>query len=147
MKKNVVISLVAYIFGILAFETLGVSALVFLCLSFVLVVCIRNFVFNARNKLLAFLMCGFFIFGVCHTSFYNSRKTSAINHLIGKNMSVTGRIVKVFDKDNEYYDYYDFEISDITIKDNIVLLNGKQKVKLSLKKYGQRSLGEPVSTS
>jgi len=135
----VIFSLIAYIFGILAFEAIGVSALVFVCICFALTVCIRNFVFNARKKLLAFLMCGFFIFGVAYTSFFNYDKTNALRHLAGKNMTATGRVVKVFDKDNEYYDYYEFEISDITVKSKSEISGGKEKVKLSLKKYGQRS--------
>lgn len=139
LKRAVLFSLIAYIFGIFAFEVLGASALVFACIFFISAVCIRNFIFSARNKFLAFLMCAFFIFGVIHTSFFNSNKTNNLRHLTGKNMTVTGRIVKVFDKDNEYYDYYEFEISDITIKNNSELSNGKEKVKLSLKKYGQRS--------
>ena len=139
MKKKVLFSLISYILGILAFEVLDVSTLVFACISFVLIVCIRNFMFDARNKILAFLMCGFFIFGVIYTSFFNSIQTDNISHLTGKNMTVTGRIVKVFDNNNEYYDYYEFEISDITIKNNTEFSGGKEKVKLSLKKYEQRS--------
>ncbi len=139
MKKKVLFSLISYILGILAFEMLDVSTLVFACISFVLIVCIRNFMFDARNKILAFLMCGFFIFGVIYTSFFNSIQTDNISHLTGKNMTVTGRIVKVYDNNNEYYDYYEFEISDITIKNNSELSGGKEKVKLSLKKYEQRS--------
>ena len=115
MRKVVLSCLVAYILGILAFETLSAAALMFTLLFVVTVVFIRYTFFWKNVKRFPLLIAFFFLFGTCYTSFTNFIHTGSASLHLGDSVTVKGRIVEVSDTDNNYYDRYVMETESIIV--------------------------------
>ena len=137
MRKVVLSCLVAYILGILAFETLSAAALMFTLLFVVTVVFIRYTFFWKNVKRFPLLIAFFFLFGTCYTSFTNFIHTGSASLHLGDSVTVKGRIVEVSDTDNNYYDRYVMETESIIVGEEgrKSELDFHEKIDLSLEKY------------
>ncbi len=133
MKKAVLLCLVSYILGILAFEKLNVSAFVFICIAAVLTVIFRCAFFGVRKNKCVIAVCIFFIFGAVYTSAVMSQWTHGLGDVAGKRVEVTARVTEA-DTENEYYDKYKIKIMQVS-RNGEKVDHASQTVMLSLAKF------------
>ncbi len=138
MSKAIILCLISYISGILAFGVLDASTLGFVCIVMLLAIATKRVIFSAKVSGFAPLLCGFFILGAVYTSFVHSYNTDAIRKVDCERTKMICRIIGVIDKDNEFYDSYEAEVHTLKVKDDTKQLTQREKVRLSLKKYDQR---------
>lgn len=133
MKKAVLLCLVFYILGILAFEKLTTSAFVFVCIAVILTVFFRCAFWGVAKNKTVIAVCIFFIFAAVYSSAVMSHWQKGVHDVTGRRIAVTARVTEVGES-NEYYDSYKISLIEVS-QNGENIEHTSQTVRLSLDKY------------